>query len=396
MVTGAAIIPNVVVGGDAHEIFADSAGQIGSRGGLSLGWKGNSLITLRSYSPFHVDVDINDYENGASWRLTEFYGNPDERYRRRSWELLRQLGSVHPTPWLIFWDKFRSTNIRERLDRGVANSDWMNLFSSYSVEHLSHSISDHCPVLIDTLGKDPTDEVLEEIIEVQLGLNLEVDKNEVFWEQQAWVNWLKHGDRNTSFFYKVARSNHYCNRILGLEDEEGGWFSQTEEMLKIALKHFDELYIASIFDGEDCLLELVEQKVTMQMNDGLLKPFTEYEIWHGVKSMAPLKAPGTDGRHISDNVLIAYEILHSLKMKKSGKKGNFAFKLDMSKAYDRVEWDFLAGMMSRLGFHQDWVVIIMRCVCSVTFTVGINEGISDFFLQCGDCDKAIRLALICS
>ncbi|XP_012477839.2 uncharacterized protein LOC105793478 [Gossypium raimondii] len=54
------------------------------------------------------------------------------------------------------------------------------------------------------------------------------------------------------------------------------------------------------------------------------------------------------GRQISDNTLIAYEVIHSLKMKKRGKHGNFALKLDLSKAYDRVEWDFLAGMLSRL------------------------------------------------
>lgn len=46
-----------------------------------------------------------------------------------------------------------STNIRERLDRGVANLDWINLFPGYSIEHLSHSISDHCPVLLDTTRK---------------------------------------------------------------------------------------------------------------------------------------------------------------------------------------------------------------------------------------------------
>ncbi|KAH1129370.1 hypothetical protein J1N35_000748 [Gossypium stocksii] len=85
------------------------------------------------------------------------------------------------------------------------------------------------------------------------------------------------------------------------------------------------------------------------------------------------------GRHISDNVLIAYKVLYSLKIKKRGRKRNFALKLDMSKAYDRVEWDFLAGMMSRLGFHTDWIILIMHCVCSVSYTVGLNGERSDWF-----------------
>ena len=55
---------------------------------------------------------------------------------------------------------------------------------------------------------------------------------------------------------------------------------------------------------------------------------------------------------ITDNILVAIEIMHYLNNKREGKESFMAVKLDMSKTFDRVEWGFIKAVMEKLGFHE--------------------------------------------
>lgn len=75
---------------------------------------------------------------------------------------------------------------------------------------------------------------------------------------------------------------------------------------------------------------------------------------------------------ITDNVIILFEFMHYLNHKSEGKENYMTIKLDMSKVFDRVEWNFIKRVMKKLGFTQNWVDLIMHCVSSVSYSVIIN------------------------
>ncbi|CAL1372064.1 unnamed protein product [Linum trigynum] len=86
------------------------------------------------------------------------------------------------------------------------------------------------------------------------------------------------------------------------------------------------------------------------------------------------------GRYITDNIMAVFECFHSMKQKRKGGQGFFAAKIDMAKAYDRVEWHFLEGVMNHMGFSERWCRLVMMCVKTVTYAVLVNGHQSPSFI----------------
>ncbi|CAM8933405.1 unnamed protein product [Rhodiola kirilowii] len=95
--------------------------------------------------------------------------------------------------------------------------------------------------------------------------------------------------------------------------------------------------------------------------------------------ISPTQSAFVPGRLISDNILTAHELFNFMKTRKQGETGYCCIKLDMSKAYDRMEWDFLEVMQLKMGFPESWVRKIMQCVRTVVYRIKLNDMISDPF-----------------
>ena len=152
----------------------------GLSGGLALFWDESIYVQLLSLGKRHIDILIRESPTDQMWRATFVYGEPRVENRKHMWDLLRRLPAVRPEPWMLIGDfneamwqyehftetprperqmmDFREAlshchlhdlgfsgipwtynnnqpgrrNVRVRLDRSVADMDWINLFPDAS------------------------------------------------------------------------------------------------------------------------------------------------------------------------------------------------------------------------------------------------------------------------
>lgn len=161
--------------------------------------------------------------------------------------------------------------------------------------------------------------------------------------------WDKMGDNLTEMvrdFFQNARINGKMNRTSIC------LFSKKRNAIRLS-----EFRLISLSN--------VSYKVIAKILAQRLKSVLPYII-------SETQAAFVERRLISDNILIAHELLHALKSKNKCAEEFVAVKTDISKAFDRVEWRFLVTTMEVLGFSEGWIELIMACVTSVTYKVLIN------------------------
>ena len=120
-----------------------------------------------------------------------------------------------------------------------------------------------------------------------------------------------------------------------------------------------------MFDFRQISLCNVIYKIISKVLANRLKPVLP-------RIISPTQSAFVLGRLITNNVLVAYEMLHTMHARKKGKKGSMALKLDISKAYNLVKWQFLQGIMEKIGFPTQWIERVMGCVTTASFSILVN------------------------
>ncbi|XP_062021002.1 uncharacterized protein LOC133737477 [Rosa rugosa] len=256
-------------------------------------------------------------------------------------------------------------------------------------------------------------------------------QEETYWRQRSKTFWMKDGDKNTAFFHRKASNRRNKNRIKGLNNEaEAVDVKVTEEMNVELNKPYCEKEIKdalfqmhpskspgpdgmspfffqkywSILSTDVCLgvqtflktgeLEYAANfthlclipKISEATEANQFRPIALCNVLYRIRSkvlanrlkqilssiISPLQSAYVPGRLISDNTLVATEVAHFMYKLRRQEEGFFSLKLDISKAYDRLEWDFLRAMLTKLGFHEQWITIIMKCVASVQYSILVN------------------------
>ncbi|XP_031092328.1 uncharacterized protein LOC115997019 [Ipomoea triloba] len=209
------------------------------------------------------------------------------------------------------------------------------------------------------------------------------NQQHTYWKQRAKEHWNKDGDLNTKLLRPMS-AEEVRRAVFQMHPDKSprpdglgsGFFKHFWDIVgnDVTMLCRNFLHTAKLpTNANDTFIVLIPKKP----NPDSMKDLRPIVLCNVIYKIVSKSAFGL-GRLISDNIMLAYEGHHYLKRKTQGREEVVALKIDMSKAYDRVEWQFLKGVMLRMGFHQRWIAIMMETLVSVNENLDyLNQGLRD-------------------
>ncbi|XP_073353971.1 uncharacterized protein [Aegilops tauschii subsp. strangulata] len=291
-------------------------------------------------------------------------------------------------------------NVQVRLDRACVDEAWHDLFPAARVLHLATSCSDHSPLLVQ----------MEGVQEKRRRATLM--RYEIMWERDPTLpdmvarSWNEH--RPIGNLDSVA--NSLKEMMKDLKQWSKTHFGNVIKDIKSLRSQLAELQLSGADSARSKMNQLDELLYREEMlwlqcsRIAWLKE--ETEISDALFQIGPLKAPGCDGfparfyqrnwatlkvdivaavqdffitgsmpDGVNDTAIVLIpKVPHPKELKdfrpislcnmvykvaKNNSPALCAYKLDLSKAYDRVDWEFLEKALAKWGFSQIWISRVM-------------------------------------
>ncbi|KAE8674092.1 hypothetical protein F3Y22_tig00111769pilonHSYRG00381 [Hibiscus syriacus] len=216
-----------------------------------------------------------------------------------------------------------------------------------------------------------------------------LDQEETLWKQYSITDWITQGDRNTNYLHMKALHRKQRNKIFALKLSYGDCCRYPVELQAEAVRFFQNIYAC-----DDQALVSVCKMVKKVLNRTVLvlipksdapETFVDFRpislctvmyklitniIVRRLKHVMPFLIMSNQksfisGRSITENIVINQEIVHSMHHNKT-KQGWIAIKVDLEKAFDRLQWYFIRDSLIEIGLPSNLIRTIMHCITSIS------------------------------
>lgn len=141
----------------------------------------------------------------------------------------------------------------------------------------------------------PSDSNMGDMYQIKKEIETLLDREEMYYHQRSRINWLRYGDRNTSFFHASVIQRRQRNQLLRLKDDNGDWATSEGDINQLLQGYFSNLFQGNGSRNMEDVLASIPQVITPSMNSSLTTTVSDAEIERAVFQLGALKAPGPDG-----------------------------------------------------------------------------------------------------